>query len=115
MFLLTQKNKRIANYCGIPERSVSKIRKEGIEAGENVLSSPGKKRPRAPKNINFIAMILKGQKIVSTIPKLLKEIRNRIDFPWEVDTLRNLLHSMGLKWKNFPTSTPAQRLMRGKY
>ena len=47
MFLLTQKNKRVANYCGISERSVSKIRKEGIEAGENVLSTPGKKRPRA--------------------------------------------------------------------
>ncbi|PSN56451.1 hypothetical protein C0J52_08364 [Blattella germanica] len=122
--VLTNTEKQMySNYCGISERSVSKIRKEGIEAGENVLSTPGKKRPRAEKYkfhcYDFNRTVIRNlfiefyqvKKIVPTAPKLLKEIRNRIDFPWEVDTLRKLLHSMGFKWKKFRTSTPAQRLM----
>ncbi|PSN30833.1 hypothetical protein C0J52_27814, partial [Blattella germanica] len=108
-----------------PERSVSKIRKEGIEAGEHVLSTPGKKIPRSEEYKfhcdyfnrtvirNLFIEFYQVKKIVPTAPKLLKEIRNRIDFPWEVDTLRKLLHSMGFKWKKFRTSTPAQRMMRG--
>ena len=72
------KNKRIANYC------VSKIRKE---AGENVLSTPGKKKPRAEEYKfhyddfnrtvirNLFIEFYQVKKIVPTAPKLLKEIR----------------------------------------
>ncbi|KAJ9601469.1 hypothetical protein L9F63_000386 [Diploptera punctata] len=42
-YLISQKNKRVAKYCGISEHSVSNIREEGIVAGEIPLCTPGKK------------------------------------------------------------------------
>ncbi|KAG8288972.1 hypothetical protein J6590_007724 [Homalodisca vitripennis] len=42
---LKQSNSRVANYTGISVRSVTSIRKEGVEAGNEALSTPGKKRP----------------------------------------------------------------------
>lgn len=109
--LITQSNARIANYCGISERTVTKIRNEDTAAGASLLSTPGKKRPRAEEHKfhcddfdkrvirDLIQEFYQQRQIVPTAPKLLTAIRQKIHFPWGEDTLRNLLHTMGFKWK----------------
>ena len=93
-------------YFGISECSVPRIRQKDIEVGEIVLSTPGKKGPRAEEYRfhcndfnrtvirNLIIEFYQVKKIVPTARKLLKEIRSTIDFPWEADTLRKLLHGI---------------------
>lgn len=108
---MKQSNLRAANYAGVSIRSISTIRKEGISAGESLLNTPGKKRPR-PEDKKFhcddfdrrvIRDIIRDfylvQKKVPTAPKLLTVIQERINFPWKVHSLRRLLHEMGFKWK----------------
>ncbi|KAJ9589897.1 hypothetical protein L9F63_016958 [Diploptera punctata] len=57
-YLISQKNKCVAKYCGTSEHSVSNIRKEGVVAGEISLCTPGKKRDFGLRNINLIVTIL---------------------------------------------------------
>lgn len=110
-YTLNQSNKRVANYTGISVRSVTKIRKEGIEAGGSILRSPGKKRPYSEEKKfhidDFDKRVIRDtidnfytvQKKVPTAPKLLAAIKEKINFPWGVSTLRKLLKEMGFKWK----------------
>ncbi|KAG8294746.1 hypothetical protein J6590_096178 [Homalodisca vitripennis] len=54
---LKQSNIRVANYTGISVRSVTSIRKEGVEAGNEALSTPGKK-DHIQRKKNFTSMNL---------------------------------------------------------
>ncbi|KAG8321414.1 hypothetical protein J6590_046590 [Homalodisca vitripennis] len=54
---LKQSNIRVANYTGISVRSVTSIRKEGVEAGNEALSTRGEKRPYSEEK-NFTSMNL---------------------------------------------------------
>lgn len=110
-FAIKQANKRISNYTGISERTVTRIRKESSEAGESSLTTPGKNRPRpAIRNvtcdsfdINVIKMVIHNfyvvEKKVPTCKKLLANIRDKIQFPWGEQSLRRLLKRIGYQWK----------------
>ena len=103
---------RVMDYTGLSKKTIQKIRKESSQIPEDtLLSSPGKKRPRGilkkfycsneDKAIirNVIYEFYVEKKIVPSAPKLLAAIREKIDFPWKLDSLHKLLKSMGFKWR----------------
>lgn len=106
-----QRNARASDYTGISERTISRIRKECKEAGDSNLSTPGKHRHRpSTRNVeidNFDLHVIRNtihdfyivQKQVPTCPKLLAAVKEKIDFPWGVDSLRKILKTMGFRWK----------------
>ncbi|XP_043262779.1 uncharacterized protein LOC122403884 [Colletes gigas] len=107
---IQQANARVAEYTGLSIRTITRIRKESSTSEQGRLSSPGKKRPRSigkchcteeEKKVirNIIHEFYVEKKIVPSAPKLLAAIREKIVFPWELDTLRQLLKSMGYTWK----------------
>lgn len=110
-FPVQQRNRRAAWYAGIGERSITKIRKESRETGEERLSTPGKKRPKPETRRaivdNFDMMVIKNtvrdfyliEKKVPTCIKLLSAVKEKITFPWGVDILRRCLKQLGFKWK----------------
>lgn len=110
-YSLDQANLRAANYTGISVRTVSRIRKDISTAPDTSLSTPGKHRKRPEeRNVtcdDFDRRVIRDviedfylvQKRVPTCPKLLAAIRDKIDFPWGVHTLRRILKEMGFKWK----------------
>lgn len=109
--LLSQSNLRVQDYTGISKNTVSTIRKESKNAENTTLTTPGKKRKRpVERNVvvdSFDRRVIRDiiqhfytvEKKVPTCPKLLVAIRERINFPWGVHSLRRLLIDMGFKWK----------------
>lgn len=109
-FPLQQANARIAEYTGVSLRTVSRIRKEDSIYGSEPLASPGKKRRKMKgtvqcteedKNIirNIIYRFYVENQLIPTGPKLLDAVRAKINFPWEIHSLRRLLKNMGFEWK----------------
>jgi hypothetical protein len=106
-----QVNKRICNYTGVSERSISRIRKESINAGDSRLSTPGKHRPRQQsRNVacdsfdtsvirNVIYNFYTVEKIYPTCKKLLPAVREKINFPWGVRSLNRIIKRMGFRWR----------------
>jgi len=91
--VLTKANERAASYTGVSTRTITRIRQEGVQAGDVLLSTPGKKRSRPALCVddfdrNVIANVIKDfylvQKIVPTSKKLLVALREKIDFPYKV-------------------------------
>lgn len=110
-FRLHQTQCRIADYTGVSERTVSRIKKECEMAGNSKLSTPGKLRPYRMSNIahldyfgihvirNTINDFYLFQKGELNSSKLLEAVKEKIDFPGSSHTLRKLLRDMGFKWK----------------
>jgi hypothetical protein len=97
-----QSNLRIA-HTGIPARTITRIRRESAEAGETYLSAPGKHRERPEeRNVHLdefdkrvIRDIISEFYLVKTqaptCPKLLPVLKEKINFPWGIHSLRNVL------------------------
>lgn len=110
-FCLNQRNKRIANYTGLSGQTITKIRKESREAGNTKLTTPGKRRPRPLSTIahldyfgvhvvrNIITDFYLLQKGELTCSKLLATVKEKLDFPWGISTLKILLKLIGYRWK----------------
>lgn len=109
--LLSQSNLRIQDYTGISKYTVTAIRKEAKSAENTLLTTPGKKRKR-PEDRNVVVdsfdrRVIRDiiqhfytvEKRVPTCPKLLAAVKEKINFPWGVHSLRRLLNNMGFKWK----------------
>lgn len=102
---------RFAEYTSLLTTTIRRTRTESLTSEEETLSTPGKKRPRSLRKKfycsfedqaiirNIINDFYIEKKIVPTALKLLAAIRDEIDFPWSVQTLRNLLRNMGFTWK----------------
>lgn len=100
---------RAARYTGLTKRTLNRIQ---IETKVGPLCSPSKKGKTCNKKTNLnvddfdrsvihrcIEEFYLTKKIVPTCPKLLAAIREKIDFPWGVTSLRKLLKAMGYKWQ----------------
>jgi transposase len=108
---VAKRNLRVSNYTGVSERTVSRIRRECLKAGDSRLSSPGKHRPkpasRKAELDSFDGQVIRNtvrdfyliEKKVPTCSKLLTAIKEKIDFPWCAETLRKILKQMGFEWK----------------
>lgn len=104
-----QANLRISHYTGISVSSITRIRRESADAGETSLSTPGKHRKRQEeRNIHLddfdkrvirdtISEFYLVRKLVPTCPKLLPALKEKINFPWGVHSLRRILKNMGYK------------------
>lgn len=111
LFPLHKPNLRTAEYTGLSITSVSRIKHECSNSGEEVLPTPGRRRPKCleykfhcseeDKTIirNIIYSFYVEKKIMPSGSKLLAAIREEINFPWEISTLYKLLKAMGYKWK----------------
>ncbi|XP_063539476.1 uncharacterized protein LOC134748611 [Cydia strobilella] len=110
-FTVNQALDRAAYYTGLSKRVLSNIKKEPVDA-QGCLKSPSKKgRNYTRKNIlnvdNFDRQVLHrcieefylSKKTVPTCKKLLSALREKINFPWGVTSLRGLLKRMGYKWQ----------------
>ncbi|KAF6212607.1 hypothetical protein GE061_013133 [Apolygus lucorum] len=117
---LVQANRRAVQYCNISAGTVSKIRREGKEAGSAPLTTPGKQRPRkAPSakqsvsniELGIIRRIIRNfyleEKKSPNIEKLLAIVKDRIPFPWGDDTLRGIIKGSG----HFFRSTGTRRVL----
>lgn len=112
-FPLQQRNMRVSDYTGVSDRTISRIRKECKQAGDSKLRTPGKHRPRTLSTVahldyfgmymvrNIIKDVYLLQKGEITCSKLLETVKEKLDFPWSVYTLRRLLKDIGFKWKRF--------------
>ncbi|KAF6211362.1 hypothetical protein GE061_011874 [Apolygus lucorum] len=117
---LIHANRRATQYCNISNGTVSKIRREGREAGSAPLTTPGKQRPRkAPSakqsvsniELGIIRRIIRNfyleEKKSPNIEKLLAIVKDRICFPWGYDTLRVIIKGAG----HFFRSTGTRRVL----
>lgn len=99
---------RASRYTGLSKRTLAAIQNE---SKKGPLCSPSKKKRPCfkKKNLNVddfdrsvihrtIEEFYITKKIVPTCIKLLAAIREKIEFPWEVTSLRKLLKDMGYKW-----------------
>ncbi|XP_076229205.1 uncharacterized protein LOC143174156 isoform X1 [Nomia melanderi] len=112
---LYKPNIRAAEYTGLSRSTVNKIKNETFDSEGTVVSTPAKKKRKTAEHEfrcsekdkmlirNTIYNIYKRGKVVTCGPKLLKEIREQMNFPWDVGILRKLLKSMGYEWKKYNT------------
>ncbi|XP_031829397.1 uncharacterized protein LOC116425591 [Nomia melanderi] len=131
---LKQSTARAAEYVGVSERSIVRIRKEDANTDENqLLASPGKKRPRREDTTfhysqedqkvirDTVYDFYVNKKIVPTGPKILEAIKEKIEFPWSVHSLYRVLRRIGFKWRNSNSirkvliEKPSIVAWRGKY
>lgn len=111
---LKRKLDRVALYTGASKSSIRRIHDEDEERNrlhrDNLLSSPGKKRPRptvVQKVDDFDFGIIRRTiekfylvfKVVPTTRKLLKELKKEINFPYGRESLRQLLKANGFYWR----------------
>ncbi|CAH2097973.1 unnamed protein product [Euphydryas editha] len=100
---------RAARYTGLTKRTLTRIQ---TESKIGSLRSPSKKGKMCKKKTNLnvddfdrsviyrcIEEFYLTKKVVPTCPKLLAAIREKIDFPWGVTSIRKLLKAMGYKWQ----------------
>ncbi|KDR09268.1 hypothetical protein L798_00934 [Zootermopsis nevadensis] len=108
-FPLTHATDRAGRYAGVPKALINKGRRESKDRDEkgtlSPLHTPGKHRPRpTDRNVtidSFDMSVIRRtvqefyatQKKVPSCPKLLPIIKQKIDFPWGVDSLWNILHN----------------------
>nr|XP_012143884.1 PREDICTED: uncharacterized protein LOC105662865 [Megachile rotundata] len=129
---IRQANFRIAAYSGLSISSITKIRKQDLECGEEEkLPSPPNKKLRTSivdcseetKSVikNVIYNFYIERKIVPSGPMLLAAIKEKTDFPWELHSLYRLLKNMGYKWRKSNNirkiliEKPNIVMWRGKY
>lgn len=107
-FTLNNAYDRASRYTGLSKRTLSAIQNE---AKKGPLCSPSKKKRQCNKKTNLnvddfdrdvihriIEEFYLTKKIVPTCIKLLAAIREKIEFPWGVTSLRKLLKDMGYRW-----------------
>ncbi|XP_022824365.1 uncharacterized protein LOC111354941 [Spodoptera litura] len=110
-FTVNQALDRAVYYTGLSKSVLSKIKKEPTDQ-QGHLKSPSKKGKKYPrvKDLNVddfdrqvihrcIEEFYLTKKVVPTCKKLLLALREKIDFPWGVTSLRKLLKQMGYKWQ----------------
>lgn len=86
-----------------------RIKREGLKAGPSKkLSTPKKKKAGTLVKVDdFDRQVIRNviqdfylvRKQVPTAPKLLAAIKEKIEFPYKLTSLRRLLKQMGFKWK----------------
>lgn len=111
---LKRKIDRVSLYTGVSQDSVRKIHREDEERRkehpDQMLSSPGKNRPRPSIKDKFddadfgiirrtIQNFYLEQKIVPTTKKILNKLREVMDFPYSRETLRRLLKANGFYFR----------------
>lgn len=111
---LSRKLDRVALYTGASVSSIKKIHKEDEERRRNnpeqLLSSPGKKRPRLrivdkvdDADFSIIRRTIEKfyleLRVVPTTRKLLTKLRQDMDFQYSRESLRRLLKSNGFYWR----------------
>ncbi|XP_055928589.1 uncharacterized protein LOC129959724 [Argiope bruennichi] len=109
---LPQAMKRAAQATGVSEGTIRKIKNEVSTLDKTeVLSTPGKHRKR-PIDRNceiddFDKCVIRQtvqdfyvqQKKVPSLKKLLPVLREKLNFHWNKESLRKVLHSMNFRWK----------------
>lgn len=105
---------RAALYTNLSKHPISYIRKErkNVDSTPGTsISTPGKKRKRenVMKKVvdSFDRRVIRdcisdsyiNDKRAPSLRSLLPKIRAQIDFPWEKENLRRLLHEMNFKFK----------------
>ncbi|KAL4718823.1 hypothetical protein ACJJTC_002116 [Scirpophaga incertulas] len=107
-FTLNNAYDRASRYTGLSKRTLAAIQNE---AKKGPLCSPSKRKRPCNKKTNLnvddfdrgvihriIEEFYLTKKIVPTCIKLLAAIREKIEFPWGVTSLRKLLKDMGYRW-----------------
>lgn len=107
------KSKRTALYTGVSQRTVQRIKIEDEQRNkideEKVLVTPGKERKRTTFNdkiddFDFYSIrklideILFDKKVSPTCTSLHSAVKEKIEFPYSINTLYRLLHSKGFIW-----------------
>jgi hypothetical protein len=113
-FLLTRATDRAARYTGVSTTLIKTILQQSKDRDEkgtvSPLHTPGKHQPRpAHRNVTTDAFDMSvirqefyiTQNKVPSCHKLLPIIKHKIDFQWGVHSLRNILHKLGFRWKNY--------------
>lgn len=111
---ISQATKRAAKATRLSESTIKKIKREVKalnKSGSDILSTPGKHRKR-PENRNcriddfdkcVIRQVIQDfyihKKKVPSISKLLPVLQQKINFKWQRESLRQILHSMNFRWK----------------
>jgi hypothetical protein len=114
-FPLTRATDRAARYRGVSTTLIKTIRRQSKDNDEkgtvSPLHTPGKHRSRpAHRNVTndaFDMSVIRrtvqefylAQNKIPSCSKLLPVIKHRTDFPWDVYSLRNILHTLGFRWK----------------
>lgn len=110
-FSLNRRRERVSDYAGISSSTVTRIKKECLMAGDSKLRTPGIHRTcrlskiaqldylsvHIIRNIISDFYLFKEGEVNSSI--LLETIKEKIDFPGSLHTLRRLLEDMGFRWK----------------
>lgn len=108
---LNKSSERAALYTNKSLSFINKLRSEAKKFGNTPLLTPGKKRKRASHRNAEIDSFDKCviRRIVSdyyvqfkkspSLRTLLITVKEKLDFPWEKETLRRILHEIGFRWK----------------
>ncbi|XP_039297551.1 uncharacterized protein LOC120354445 [Nilaparvata lugens] len=109
----SQATKRAANYCGVSERLIKKIRSETkclAEPELSKLSMPGKTRPHSKNSISsidsFDLNVIRNtidefyliKKTVPSIRNLSPVLKDKINFKWGRETLHVIIKILGFRW-----------------
>ncbi|KAF8784654.1 hypothetical protein HNY73_010304 [Argiope bruennichi] len=103
LFPPSQTQKGVASATGVSLRTIKRIKKEAISTNGQ-LSTPGKHRKHAEArnaildNLDIVNEFYANNKIPS-LPRLLPEVKERINFPWKRGTLWKYLHIAGFQYK----------------
>ncbi|PSN54969.1 hypothetical protein C0J52_02351 [Blattella germanica] len=103
-------NKRASIYTGASLSTIGRIKRQRLDMPKGILPSPIKKNKPSKKKAEidgFDRAVIRrtmedfyiNQKIVPSVRKLLIAVKEKIDFPWQKDVLRNTLRDMGFVWK----------------
>ncbi|XP_078050767.1 uncharacterized protein LOC144477154 [Augochlora pura] len=95
--LLNRSTARAADYTGLSQRSVNKIRMEAADSGEQLKLHYNDENKKIIRDIIYDFYV--RRKIIPTCSKLLTAIRERMPFPWTKHILYEFLKSMGYEYK----------------
>jgi hypothetical protein len=111
---LARATERAFKYTGLSTSTIKRIRQESKNRSESgsssTLSTPGKHRPRPNErsiNVDDFDLAVIRRTVhdfyvtngTPSCPKLLPIIREKINFPSGVNSLRQILHRLGFRWK----------------